>query len=92
MWLVRLSAFDEGQDLRTFECQVCEHTESMVVNSGIERARREIACAGAERPRLKPEVFVNERLTEIRPSGFLALPADAASRVTSSCNLIGGQG
>jgi formate dehydrogenase maturation protein FdhE len=31
MWLVRLSKFDGEQDLRTFKCQVCEHTESMVV-------------------------------------------------------------
>ena len=31
MWLIRLSKFDEDQDLRTFKCQVCERTESMVV-------------------------------------------------------------
>ena len=30
MWLMRLSAFD-AHDLRTFKCQVCEHTESMAV-------------------------------------------------------------
>jgi hypothetical protein len=31
MWLVRLSAFDEAHDLRTFKCQVCNDTESMAV-------------------------------------------------------------
>ena len=31
MWLVRLSKFDDDRDLRTFKCQVCERTESMVV-------------------------------------------------------------
>ena len=29
--LVRLSKYDATHDLRTFECQVCEHTESTVV-------------------------------------------------------------
>jgi transposase-like protein len=31
MWLIRLSPYAKGQDLRTFKCQVCERTESMVV-------------------------------------------------------------
>ena len=33
MRMVRLSlsAFDDDHDLRTFKCQVCEHTESMKV-------------------------------------------------------------
>ncbi len=31
MWLVRLSRYDATHDLRSFECQVCEHTESNVV-------------------------------------------------------------
>jgi len=31
MWLVRMSAFDDTHDLRTFNCQVCEHTQSMAV-------------------------------------------------------------
>jgi len=31
MWLVRLSSFDDDHDLRTFKCQVCEHTESVKV-------------------------------------------------------------
>jgi len=30
MWLIRLSQFDGDRDLRTFECQVCEHIESSV--------------------------------------------------------------
>jgi len=31
MWLVRLSQFDDDRDLRTFKCQVCEFTESVIV-------------------------------------------------------------
>ena len=31
MWLFRLSQFDDDHDLRTFKCQVCEHTESTIV-------------------------------------------------------------
>jgi hypothetical protein len=31
MWLVRLSKYDASHDLRAFECQVCEYTESNVV-------------------------------------------------------------
>ena len=31
MWLIRLSKFEADSDLRTFKCQVCEHTESTVV-------------------------------------------------------------
>ena len=31
MWLVNLSKVDLEHDLRTFECKVCEHTESAVV-------------------------------------------------------------
>jgi hypothetical protein len=31
MWLMRLSAFNEDHDLRTFRCQVCGYTDSMVV-------------------------------------------------------------
>ena len=31
MWLVRSYAIDAEHDLRTFKCQVCEHTESMKV-------------------------------------------------------------
>jgi hypothetical protein len=30
MWLVRLSKFDDTNDLRTFECKVCGHTDSKV--------------------------------------------------------------
>jgi hypothetical protein len=30
MWLVRLSKFDDANDLRTFKCQVCEYVESTV--------------------------------------------------------------
>jgi hypothetical protein len=33
MWLVRISMYDAYCDLRTFECQVCEHTENAVVKS-----------------------------------------------------------
>ena len=28
MWMVGLSTFKDDHDLRTFRCQVCEHTES----------------------------------------------------------------
>jgi transposase-like protein len=31
MWLVRLDPHDEGHDLRSFECKVCDHSESKVV-------------------------------------------------------------
>jgi hypothetical protein len=31
MWLVRLSPLGNGEDLREFECQVCEISESMIV-------------------------------------------------------------
>ena len=31
MWLVNLSKVDRERDLRTFECKVCNHTESAVV-------------------------------------------------------------
>jgi hypothetical protein len=31
MWLMRLSAFDADHDLRTFKCQVCGYTDSVVV-------------------------------------------------------------
>jgi len=32
MWLKRLSKFDEAHDLGTFECMVCTHVESRVVD------------------------------------------------------------
>jgi hypothetical protein len=32
MWLVRLEPHDGNHDLRTFECKVCLHSESIVVN------------------------------------------------------------
>jgi len=32
MWLTRLSKFDDAHDLRTFECKVCTHVESRVVD------------------------------------------------------------
>jgi len=31
MWLVRLESHDENHDLRTFECKVCDHSESKVI-------------------------------------------------------------
>jgi hypothetical protein len=31
MWLIRISKYDPEHDLRTFECKVCEHSESTVV-------------------------------------------------------------
>jgi transposase-like protein len=31
MWLLRLSPFDDDRDLRTFKCQVCEFTETLIV-------------------------------------------------------------
>lgn len=31
MWLVRLERRDADHDLRTFECKVCDHSESQVV-------------------------------------------------------------
>jgi hypothetical protein len=31
MWLLRLAPFNDDHDLRTFKCQVCDHTESMKV-------------------------------------------------------------
>jgi hypothetical protein len=31
MWLVRLQPHSPGHDLRTFECKVCNFTESKVV-------------------------------------------------------------
>ena len=31
MWLVRRSSIDDDRDLRTFKCQVCEHTESAII-------------------------------------------------------------
>jgi hypothetical protein len=31
MWLVRIGVVDGGRDVRTFECQVCEHSESKMV-------------------------------------------------------------
>ena len=31
MWLMRLSMFDDNNDLRTFKCYVCDHTENKVV-------------------------------------------------------------
>ena len=31
MWLTRISKFDADHDLRTFECKVCEHSESAVI-------------------------------------------------------------
>jgi hypothetical protein len=31
MWLVRLTPFKDDHDLRTFKCQVCDHTESRAV-------------------------------------------------------------
>ena len=30
MWLVRLTPFKPDHDQRTFKCQVCDHTESVV--------------------------------------------------------------
>jgi hypothetical protein len=30
MWLVRLTPFKPDHDQRTFKCQVCNHTESVV--------------------------------------------------------------
>jgi len=37
MWLVRLSKYDGTHDLRTFECRVCEYTESNVVEFRVAR-------------------------------------------------------
>jgi hypothetical protein len=31
MWLTRLSAYSDKEELRTFECQVCERTENLTV-------------------------------------------------------------
>jgi hypothetical protein len=31
MWLMRLAQVDDDRDLRTFKCQVCELTESVIV-------------------------------------------------------------
>ena len=31
MWLMRLSAYSDTEELRTFKCQVCERTESLTV-------------------------------------------------------------
>jgi hypothetical protein len=31
MWLMRLSSVDSESDLRTFDCQVCDHTETNIV-------------------------------------------------------------
>lgn len=31
MWMVGLATFKDDYDLRTFQCQVCEHTESKTV-------------------------------------------------------------
>jgi hypothetical protein len=31
MWLIRLSPFDTDHDLRTFQCLVCRHVDSIVV-------------------------------------------------------------
>ena len=31
MWLVQLSKVDSEHDLRTFECKVCDHTESKII-------------------------------------------------------------
>jgi hypothetical protein len=31
MWLVRLDPHDRDHDLRTFECKVCEYSESKVI-------------------------------------------------------------
>jgi hypothetical protein len=31
MWMTRISKYDNGHDLRTFECKVCDHSESLVI-------------------------------------------------------------
>ena len=31
MWLTRLTAYRDAEELRTFKCQVCDHTESRTV-------------------------------------------------------------
>jgi hypothetical protein len=31
MWLVLLTPFTADHDMRTFKCQLCEHTESVAV-------------------------------------------------------------
>ena len=31
MWLVRIAALDSTHDIRMFECKVCDHSESKVV-------------------------------------------------------------
>lgn len=32
MWLMRLSSVDEKYDLRTFQCQVCTRTETVLAD------------------------------------------------------------
>jgi hypothetical protein len=31
MWLVRLETIGPGLDQRTFECQVCQHSEAIII-------------------------------------------------------------
>jgi len=31
MWMTRISKYDADHDLRTFECKVCDHIESNIV-------------------------------------------------------------
>jgi hypothetical protein len=33
MWLMRLSAYSDTEELRTFKCQVCERTETKIATA-----------------------------------------------------------